>query len=223
MLIYSGSENSLQELNAVYSKYREDCQFTFQKGEHLGFKMRFRRTWKTEIFSLLREYNITAFVLIRQDVLRWALSKYHGDGTGKKGHLQFSNISIKDLPKMAVNWKALKKQIDRCDKRIEDRMKLLEDLRNFGIAAYPLYYEDFCSNKIDYCKNLLSKLDIMMSEKEIEQVLNRECLYKKVHPEALSEFIENHEEILKRYEDYRSQQKRGRRYAIPGISRFLRR
>jgi len=222
-LIYDGSENYLAELNSIYTSYGGDCQFTFQKGKHLGFKMRFRRTWKTEIFSLLRDFDVTAFVLIRQDVLRWALSKYHGDGTGKKGHLQFSNVTIKNLPKIEVHWTLLKKQIERCEKRIKDRKKLLEDLRGFGIAAYPLYYEDFCSHKIDYFKHLLMKLDITMSEKEIEQVLNRDCLYKKVHPEELNEFIANHEEILKRYEDYRSQQNRPRRYAKLSIPRFLRR
>lgn len=222
-LIYGGSENYLEELNSIYSRYRGNCPFTFHKGKHLGFKMRFRRNWKTEILSLLGDYQVTAFVLIRQDVLRWALSKYHGDGTGKKGHMQFSTVTIKDLPKIEVQWKLLKRQIERCDKRIEDRRKLLEDLRGSGIAAYPLYYEEFCTNKIDYFKNLLMKLDIVMSEQDIEQVLNRECLYKKVHPEALEEFIGNHEEILRRYEEYRSQKSRPRWYPKLGIPRFLRR
>jgi len=222
-LIYDRSANYLEELNSIYGRYRDDCRFTFLKGKPLGFKMRFRRKWKKELFSLLKQQGIMAFVLIRQDVLRWALSKYHGDGTGKKGHLQFSNVTIKNLPKMDVQWKLLKKQIERCEKRIADREKLLEDLRNFGISAYPLYYEDFCADKTGYFKHFLMKLDMNISEQEIEGTLNRECLYKKVHPEALSEFIENHEEILRKYEDYRLQGKTTRRFSKRGILKFLHR
>jgi hypothetical protein len=211
-LIYGTSEGDLEQLNAIYRRYRSDCRFEFARGKALGFKMRFRRKWKKDLFSLLKRCGVTAFVLFRQDVLRWALSKYHGDGTGKKGHLQFSTVSIKDLPKMEVHWKLLKKQIERCEKRIADRERLLEDLRNFGIAAHPLFYEDFCADKTAYFKRLFETLDIAISEPAIAATLRRGSLYKKVHPEQLSEFISNHEEILGKYEAYRSRRKtvRGR-------------
>jgi hypothetical protein len=209
-LIYGTSEGDLEQLNAIYGRYRSDCRFDFAKGTSLGFKMRFRRKWKKDIFSLLKRYGVTAFVLIRQDVLRWALSKYHGDGTGKKGHLQFSTVNIKELPKMEVQWKLLKKQIERCEKRIADRQRLLQDLRNSGIAAHPLFYEDFCDDKTAYFKRLFETLDIAISEGDIEATLRRGSLYKKVHPEELSEFISNHEEILGKYEAYRSRHTTGR-------------
>lgn len=215
-LIYGSSEGYLEELNSIYGRYRSDCRFDFAKDTSLGCKMRFRRKWKKELFSLLKRYEVTAFVLIRQDVLRWALSKYHGDGTGKKGHLQFSNVNIRDLPKMEVKWKLLKKQIERCKKRIADREQLLADLRNSGIAAYPLFYEDFCADKTAYFKGLFDKLGLTISEPEIEATLSRGSLYKKVHPEALSEFIHNHEEILSKYEDYRARHTTRRR--LPGLN-----
>jgi len=222
-LIYDTSEGHLEELNAMYGKYRSDCRFDFEKGTSLGFKMRFRRKWKKDLFSLLKHHEVTAFVLIRQDVLRWALSKYHGDGTGKKGHLQFSNVNIKDLPKMEVKWKLLKKQIERCEKRIADREQLLEDLRNFGIAAHPLFYEDFCADKTAYFKHLFEKLDLTISEQEIDATLRRGSLYKKVHPEALREFIHNHEEILGKYEEYRSGHTTNRRLPRRNIFKLLKR
>lgn len=221
--IYDTSEGHLEGLNALYGRYRSDCRFEFAKGTSLGFKMRFRRKWKKDLFSLLKHHEVTAFVLIRQDVLRWALSKYHGDGTGKKGHLQFSNVNIKDLPKMEVEWKLLKKQIERCEKRIADREQLLEDLRNFGIAAYPLFYEDFCADKTAYFKGLFEKLDLTISEQEIDATLRQGSLYKKVHPEALSEFIRNHEEILSKYEAYRSRHKTSRRLLTLNIFKSLQR
>jgi hypothetical protein len=220
-LIYGNSEGYLEALNSIYGRYRDDCRFAFAKGASVGFKMRFRRKWAQEIFSLLKQYGVTAFVLIRQDVLRWALSKYHGDGTGKKGHLQFSNVNIRDLPKLEVNWKLLKKQIERCDKRIADREQLLADLRNFGIAAYPLFYEDFCADKTVYFKHLFEKIGLSISEQEIAATLRRGALYKKVHPEALSEFIRNHEEILSKYEEYRSRHETGRRLLKHNIFKLI--
>ena len=220
-LIYGTSEGALEQLNAVYGRYRSDCRFDFAKGNSVGFKMRFRRKWRKELFSLLKRHGVTAFVLIRQDVLRWALSKYHGDGTGKRGHLQFSNVSIKDLPKMEVQWKRLKKQIERCEKRIADRERLLEDLRKSGIAAHPFFYEDFCADKTAYFKRLFEALDIPISEQEIEATLRRGSLYKKVHPDELSEFISNHEEILGRYEAYRARQKTGRGRTCLNIFKLL--
>ena len=96
-LIFDSSPNYLEELNTIYARYNKYFTFSFSKEKSRGFKMRVRKQWNDELFAILKKYEVTAFVLIRQDLLRWALSKYHGDGTGQKGHLQFSNVHIKDL------------------------------------------------------------------------------------------------------------------------------
>lgn len=48
-----------------------------------------RGKFKRLMFELLKKHEVLVLLAVRQDVLRWALSKYHGDGTGKMGHLQF--------------------------------------------------------------------------------------------------------------------------------------
>jgi hypothetical protein len=222
-IIYDSSNNYLEELNLVYSQYNNQCKFKFSKDKSHGFKMRQRQQWKSGIFSILKKFDVTAFVLIRQDVFRWALSKYHGDGKGGKGHLQFEGVNIAELPKIEVSWRSLKKKIKKCERRIENQKRLLQDLQTFGVEAIPLYYEDFCNNKIDYFKQLLRRLDITITDSDIMQAIRKDCHYKKVHPDDISEFVENHEEISKKFEEYMLQKKVAHRYFSSIIPKILHR
>jgi hypothetical protein len=185
--------------------------------------MRVRKQWNDDLFVILKKYKVTAFVLIRQDILRWALSKYHGDGTGQKGHLQFNNVHIKDLPKLKVNWNSLKKKIKKCERRIADKEKLIQDLRNTGVEAFPLYYEDFCYNKPDYFKNLLHTLNIDLSDGDIQRALRQDCNYSKVHPDDISTFVDNHQEIIKKFDSYRERKKTFPRIFFSSIPKLVRR
>ncbi len=215
-MIYDTSENHLAALNAIYSTYNSVCKFKFAPHTSHGFKMRLRKQWNAEIFSLLKKYDVTAFVLIRQDVLRWALSKYHGNGKGNSGHLQFYDVTINDLPKIKVNWMVLKRIIRKCEERIAYRKGFFQDLRCAGVDAFPLYYEDFCNNRFFYFKQLLQKLSIEITDEEIKATVVKECDYKKVHPDDISTYVENHLEILRKYEAYA-----GKRHISPN-SVFLR-
>ena len=61
--------------------------------------MRFRTLWykrwlyRQVLFRLFARFRVVVVLLVRQDLLRWALSVYHGDGTGKPGALQFKLAS----------------------------------------------------------------------------------------------------------------------------------
>ena len=221
-LTYDSSQNYLEELNNIYARYNSHCTFSFSKEKSHGFKMRLRKQWSEDLFLTLKKYKVTAFVLFRKDILRWALSKYHGNGAGKKGHLQFSDVHIKDLPKLKVNWSSLKEKIKRCERSIADKEKLIQDLRNSGVDAFPLYYEDFCNNKSGYFKNLLHKLDIVLSDQDIQQVLMQDCNYKKVHPDDISTFVDNHQEITKKFDDYMEEKKTFPRNFFSSIPKLLR-
>lgn len=203
-LIYGPEENSPEELNRIYGDHNNQCRFSFSKDTCRGFKMRFRKEWKPELFSLLKMHRVTAFVLIRQDLLRWALSHYHGDGTGKKGHLQFSPAAISTMPKIKVSWRQLRKQIKKCQGRIADKKRLLQELSDAGVEAFPLYYEDFCHKKADYLRCLLEKLDLAVNDREIERVMAADCGLHKVHADDISNFVENHEYITGKFQDYLS-------------------
>jgi hypothetical protein len=222
-LIYNSSENYLEELNRTYGHYNNQCRFLFSKDTCHGFKMRLRKDWKPQLFSLLKAHEVTAFVLIRQDVLRWALSHYHGDGTGKKGHLQFNRVTISALPKIKVSWRQLRKKIARCQRRIEDKKRLLQELRDAGVEAFPLYYEDFCNRKSDYLKNLFNKLDLTVTDRAIQQVITADCHVNKVHPDEISEFVQNHEHITKKFEDYMAQRRTPFQLLSFAMSHVLRR
>ena len=59
------------------------------------------------MIDVIKANDLTIFLAVRQDVFRWALSKYHGDGTGKPGHIQFKlasgNISKSEIGTIRID------------------------------------------------------------------------------------------------------------------------
>src|SRR5690606_606590 len=95
-LIFGDQVPYMDELSTIYSATARWPLRPFDKSRSVGFKMRFRpqraservRRWLRRPFTHLtvnrfRAHGVVVFVTVRQDVFRWALSKYHGDGTGR--------------------------------------------------------------------------------------------------------------------------------------------
>ena len=208
-LIYGPKSVFMEELNDTYLKTARYAIDDFDKTTSIGFKIRDgKRSAEClkKIFSVLSENNVVAFVNIRKDVLRWALSRYHGDGSGKgTGHLQFAlakgKITHDEIPKLYVDLKKLKKMIDHCIALNSKKNKLLKDLADYGIESYPLYYEDFCSRKLDFFRTLLLRLDLEIPADEILKTLEKEVHLRKVHSDDIKTFVINYEEVLKNYGD----------------------
>lgn len=230
--IYSDSPLDLNSLNSLYLKSAHYPLDYFDKSKSVGFKMRYRPPknifrrpnqlkWRETVARIYRQpfipyfrkvfdqalldNDVVVFFAVRQDVLRWALSSYHGDGKGGKGHLQFDvaagKVDPNALPKIYVDPEQFDKEIIRCERQHQKRKKLFDRLKSKGIRCYPVTYEDFVENKEDFFRKIFDALEVNVSNDEIASRINKEVKVRKVHSSEISSFVENHEEILQKFGD----------------------
>jgi hypothetical protein len=228
-LIFNHQPADMDALNAVYTRSAAEPLAPFDKAASVGFKMRFVpnklepgplaniwlvrkwRVWRAKqayrrmMIDLLSKFDVLVFLAVRQDIFRWALSKYHGDGTGKPGHLQFDlatgKISEDDLGKIHVDAGKFEALLQKCERAHARKQKLMADLRARGVTVQPLCYEDFLADKPAYLRNFLQALEIDLSAEEIESAIGNGTYFKKVHSDDISEFVENHEEVKEKFGD----------------------
>jgi hypothetical protein len=152
------------------------------------------------IADVLNENNVIVFMLVRQDLLRWGLSKYHGNGSNRHGQLQFrvasGEITKEELGKINVDCNRLERIINECEQIHKRKRRVVKHLKTKGIEVHPLRYEDFLTDKSSYFKNFGEKLDLKINDQEIDKALNIGGFYQKVHSNDISEFVVNHEEVL---------------------------
>lgn len=228
-MIYDQGPVDIDSLNRIYTKTAKKPLEVINKSGSIGFKMRFRparkidrathkllsydvfplnllgqyEPFKRVMIDLLRRNNVVVFLTVRQDVLRWALSKYHGDGTGKRGHLQFKlasgEIRREDIAKVHVNCDRLEEVILRCEKSHANKRKIMTEFRETGIEVYPLRYEDFLEDKSVYLERVCELLGVTVSPEEVTAALKRGSGFEKVHSDQISDFVENHREVMARF------------------------
>ena len=64
---------------------------------------------------------------------------------------------------------------------------------------HPLRYEDFLGDRFAFFAGVLAKLDIAIDNHELEERLVRQTRLKRVHGSDISEYVENHREIMELY------------------------
>jgi len=232
-LIYNQGSIDTEELNRVYTKTAKRPLAVIGEKGVVGLKMRFTppkpypfhidrlpswnrlserffrehymQSFKNEIFDVLKRHDVVVLMAVRQDVLKLGLSIYHGDGTGKPGHLQFKlarrAINRDEIGKVSVDCERLEKIISKCEVMHAEKRLLMEEFKQAGIQTYPILYEEFVTSKRSYLENLFEVLELEISNDEVSRVLSQEEYLKKVHSDDISEFVENHEEVLNRFSD----------------------
>jgi len=231
--IYNKGPKNTDRLNRVYATTAKKPLSVINDKGVVGFKMRFKppklyplhldgfpawnrllercfrkkyiHAFKALMFDVLKRHDVVVLISIRQDVLRWGLSKYHGDGTGKPGHLQFKlargAISKKNIGTVDVDCGRLEKIISKCETLHEEKRSLMEEFRQAGVQAHSILYEEFVTDRRSYLERLFRILELDITSDEISQVLGQEEYFKKVHSDDISEFVENHEEVTSRFAD----------------------
>jgi hypothetical protein len=221
----------MDSLNAIYTSRGAAPLDVVDKSGAVGFKMRLvapspiesvwialssalhRADWSypfaSKVVPMLKARDVTVLLAVRQDVFRWALSKYHGDGTGKPGHLQFKlasgSIKRSDISRIYVDPRRFEKVLSACEESHGRKRRLMTELQEAGLRVHPLLYEEFLADKKSYLTRLLEHLGIRVSPDEIDAALQQGAYFKKVHSEDISEFVENHEELIQQFGDrYRS-------------------
>jgi len=232
-LIYDQGPRKTDELNRIYTRTAKRSLDVIGEKGVVGFKMRFtppnpypfhinRAPWwnslygqkfrkryfqsfKNMMFDVLARHDIVVLVAVRQDVLRLGLSIYHGDGTGKPGHLQFNlargAVARDEIGKIDVDCERLEEIILSCEFSHDEKRRLIEDLRQAGIRSQPILYEEFVADKRSYLDRIFKVLELQITNDEISKVLSEEEYLKKVHSDDISEFVENHEEVAHRFSD----------------------
>ncbi len=157
------------------------------------------------MFRTLRRNHVVVFVAVRQDLLRWALSLYHGDGTGKPGHLQFrlarGEINRDDIDTIHVDCSRLDEIVADCEASYARKRLLIRKLERAGIRVQPLLYETFLADKHDYFGTLFDALGAEVSQAEIDEALDKGSYFTKVHSDEIADFVENHQEVEERFGD----------------------
>lgn len=225
-MVYNKQSINFKQLNQIYTRTAKKPLEEFSANEVTGLKMRLTTpsqnslfwntlpknftddAFKLMLFNVLKRNDVVVFIALRQDILRWALSKYHGDGTGQPGHLQFklANGKIKrnSIGKIHVDSTRFKIIISQCEEAHARKHRLMEDFKLAAIEAHFLVYEDFLTDKQKYLNRILDILELNTSKEEIDAALKMGAYFEKVHSDDISNFVVNHEEVTEKFGQYQS-------------------
>ena len=158
------------------------------------------------MFDVLKRNDVVVFLALRQEILRWALSKYHGDGTGNPGHLQFKlakgRIKRNSIGKIHVDSTRFKTTISQCVEAHAYKRRLMEDLKLATIQTHFLIYEDFLTDRRKCLSRILDILELNTSIQEMDAALKKGTYFEKVHSDDITNFVVNHEEVLEKFGKY---------------------
>jgi hypothetical protein len=206
------SRAPVEDINEIYTRTATRALSTFRGDGSIGFKMRFKApegasndTFARTMLDVLGRHDVLVLLAVRQDLFRWALSKYHGDGTGRPGHLQFrlgtGRLARNDIPRIAVDAERLERVIERCEAIHAEKRRLMTMMQGAGLDVVPVRYEDFLADPAALLMGLMARLGHQVSEGDARNALARGAFVKRVHGEDLSEFFVNAAELESRFGD----------------------
>ena len=224
-LIFNKEPLDLKKVNRIYTKTATGPLDSINKNGSVGFKMRFHspynikmplwkrferkiinrfnssQNFKKSMFDLFRRNGVIIFIAVRQDALRWALSNCHGGA--KPWRLQFmlarGEIRKEDIGKVYVDCEQLEKIIKRNEIKYSLKRRLMDELEQAGVEVHVLRYEDFLEDKVKYFQRICKILMITISEEKINSALSKGSFFEKVHSDQISEFVINHQDVIKRF------------------------
>ncbi len=182
--------NYNQNIKQIYKKYTDIQINNIDKKKAIGFKMRPREL--NNIMDVIKKNDVTVFVLIRHDICRHAISMC------STNRLQFDLKAgkIQKNPKHKIDLSILNKNIEICKNVLKQKQYLINMLKKHNINVYPIYYEEFCKNKAKFFNNMLRKLDIKLSQEELQKFASCTIPFKKVHDERIKKFVINYDEVV---------------------------
>lgn len=225
-MVFGRESINFERLNRIYTRTADKPLEEFGGNEVTGLKMRYTTPGKNSAYlnilpkdfndssfrrtmiDVLKRNDVVVFIALRQDILKWALSKYHGDGTGRPGHLQFklANGKIKRsaIGKIHVDGTRLETIISQCMEAHDRKRRLLENFNLAGIQAHTLVYEDFLADKHKYLSRILNILELGHSTEEIDAAIKKGAYFEKVHSDDITHFVVNHEEVKEKFGKFHS-------------------
>lgn len=224
-LFYADGPLDIDRLNSLYAKSGKGRLAPCDPDTARGFKKRFSPppmlmrphllgqatrvlrlpAFRRMLVDVLRRHRVMVLMAVRQDIFRWGLSKYHGDGTGRPGHLQFKlasgEIGEGGLNRITVDAGRFERILRQCEAIHRRKQRQVELLEQAGIECFAVRYEDFVSDKAALFADICRRLGVPVAEGEVERVAGTGSRFKKVHADDISSFVANHEEVLDRFGD----------------------
>lgn len=108
-------------------------------------------------------------------------------------------ITRNEIPTININCDRLGRTVDLCEQLHAKKRQLMEDLKRAGVRTHALLYEDFLHDKPAYFRRMFDLLELDVSDTEIQQALEQGTFFEKVHSDKISDFVENHEEVLEKF------------------------
>lgn len=179
-------DNYIDKFHDLHKKYyRDQEKIIFDKKKSIGFKFRERNI--DDIIPVLRNNDVKCFILRRRNILRWCISMYDSDND------IYSQFKTNNVVKKKYDLNILKTKKKIYNSFLKNKDNLKKKLENNNINVYNIYYEDFVEDKKNFFKNFLNKINVFYTEEEFTKLKNEK--YKKVHPNDISKFVENYEEV----------------------------
>jgi hypothetical protein len=158
------------------------------------------RNYRRLMIKILKRNQVVVFLAVRQDVFRWALSKYHGDGTGQPGHLQFrlarGELQRSEIGKIHVDPVRFETIVASCEAFLARKRELMQVLVRAGLEVYPICYEDFLSSPYETLARICRLIRFEVPEDDLRKVVAEGADVQKVHSEDISEFVENDRQMI---------------------------
>jgi len=223
-LVYA-KPRDMDALRRAYAEKRPDRELVPLSGDcSVGFKMRWKpprvlhvgadlvdlpvnrlfksgrqRRYLDAMVRMMHAHDVQPMLAVRQDIFKWALSKYHGDGKGGKGHLQFKlasgEMSREDIPRVTVDLKRFGRLVDQCRRKHDAKRAFVETLNARGLSVKPLLYEDFLEDKAAFFEGFLNSIGHDVGRDALRSAFEGDIELKRVHRGPLSEYVENHEAL----------------------------
>jgi hypothetical protein len=112
---------------------------------------------------------------------------------GKMQRHDIDTIHV-DLPRLGAILEACRQDHDR-------KRRLRDGLERAGVRTEVLRYEDFVADRAAYMDRLLRAIDIELGLDQIVASLDTVQTFQKVHSTEISDFVENHDEVLEAFGD----------------------
>jgi len=187
---YPTAADHNKQIKQIYQKYTTVSVPAVNKSKSVGFKMRPRDM--TDIIPTLKKNGVVVFVLIRRDIARQAVSMC------STNRLQFDLKAgkIEQNPKHTINLRTLDRNIKTCKHVLKQKQYLINMLKKQGISVHPIYYEEFCKNKLNFFKTFLTKIDVTLSDSELKKLATSQIPFKKVHDNEIKKFVINYTQVV---------------------------
>ncbi len=159
--------------------------FTNKKGENFkarGFKLMYYQTlYMPGLVDYLKKNNIKVILLLRENILRNALSDLRARSTGIYHHQDNNEEQRSGLSKLFVDVDALKEKMDGIIKQNKQLENIVHDMDYIKVR-----YEDFADWDVT-----MDKIATFLNVKQHQLTAGA----KKLNPDALQDMIENYNEV----------------------------